>query len=573
MNILWAPLRLTLIATVLGVGYVLAAMAILFPKLLWVYGAVFLFLLVRRGGRAYSAFGTARWSNSKDVQNFTEGNGIILGTFLGERGMVLFDATKLLFRLKERSNRAVRRFIAACQRRKKPLLICLNNAVHTAAFAPTSVGKTVSITIPFVLTCRDAMFVADLKSGELVRATAAARKRMGHLIVVLDFDDAVGGRDTFNPIFDIDPASDHAPSECADVAAMLVVETGKETDAFWNTAAKAEIALAIAMVVLFSEPETKNLQTVRKLLADQARFRKMVQACRTSDEWEGILARWCNQSAALTDKVLASVTAVVHSHTAFLDAIPLLRGTARNSFDPTGLLRGNTTVYFVTKPERVQPQLLRLVVGSLIRLVVKGGLSDRRVQVVCEEAASLSHMDAIDAAVERYRGYGIRLLLIYQNIGQLRRCFPDGGEQNLLGNVTQVFFGVNDPQTADYVTNRLGDWTQVITSGGTSSGASTSNSPGGGNTSYSHNSNSNWQQGGRKLLQASEIMNLDQRIAITFHPGVRPICTWLVRHYEPGWMPREMGFLKAAFDTLCLFLTVAMLAVLATGAFILGTTK
>jgi hypothetical protein len=34
-----------------------------------------------------------------------------------------------------------------------------------------------------------------------------------------------------------------------------------------------------------------------------------------------------------------------------------------------------------------------------------------------------------------------------------------------------------------------------------------------------------------------------------------------------------MGFLKASFETLCLFLTVAMLAVLTTGGFLLGTTK
>ena len=66
------------------------------------------------------------------------------------------------------------------------------------------------------------------------------------------------------------------------------------------------------------------------------------------------------------------------------------------------------------------------------------------VTFVLDEAASLGRMDALDDAVDKFRGFGVRLQFYYQSVSQLRKCFPDGQEQTLLSNVSQVFFGVND---------------------------------------------------------------------------------------------------------------------------------
>ena len=70
--------------------------------------------------------------------------------------------------------------------------------------------------------------------------------------------------------------------------------------------------------------------------------------------------------------------------------------------------------------------------------------------------------------MDKYRGYGVRLIFIYQSLGQLKKCFPEGQDVTLLSNVTQVYFGVNEQQSAEYMSNRLGDETIVVKSGGTS---------------------------------------------------------------------------------------------------------
>ena len=119
-----------------------------------------------------------------------------------------------------------------------------------------------------------------------------------------------------------------------------------------------------------------------------------------------------------------------------------------------------------------------------------------KVHFLLDEAASLGHLEAVDDAVDKYRGYGVRLQFFYQSLGQLKQCFPEGQDQTLLSNSSQIFFGVNDYPTADYVSARLGDETIVVRSGGVSRGRTrqTPDYGNNGSSSYSVNSSENWQQ-------------------------------------------------------------------------------
>jgi type IV secretion system protein VirD4 len=191
------------------------------------------------------------------------------------------------------------------------------------------------------------------------------------------------------------------------------------------------------------------------------------------------------------------------------------------------------------------------------------------VHFVGDEANSLGHLELIGDVLAIGRGYGIRLQLYYQDLGQVRRCWPNGADQTLLANTTQVFFGVNDQSTAEYVSNRLGEKTIVISSGGTSTGESyQSPSQGQGSRSTSTNTSHNWSQIARKLLKPEEVTALNPRTAIVFTPGVPPIASTLVRYYEKSFRkPRRKGLFMATVETVCLFITVAALAAICTAMF------
>jgi type IV secretion system protein VirD4 len=187
-----------------------------------------------------------------------------------------------------------------------------------------------------------------------------------------------------------------------------------------------------------------------------------------------------------------------------------------------------------------------------------------KVTFLCDEAASLgANMSCIDDAIDKGRGYGIGLIMIYQALAQLAPCFPKDGGQTLLANVTQVYFGTNDNQTAEEVSKRLGEHTIIVESGGTSRGTSKQSGDMGKPSHYgrSTSTNANWNQQARRLLKPEEVMNLNERIAITFaQGGTRPILSRLERYYEKGRMgsPRFQGFktvlgtiLMLAMGTLC----------------------
>jgi len=191
------------------------------------------------------------------------------------------------------------------------------------------------------------------------------------------------------------------------------------------------------------------------------------------------------------------------------------------------------------------------------------------VHFVLDEAASLGHMDAIDDAVDKYRGYGIRLQFYFQSLSQLKKSFPEGQDQTLLSNTSQVFFGVNDNETAKFVSDRLGEQTIAVSSGGTSTGTShQGGEQGQRSTSYSENQSDNWQQHARRLLKPEEVMALPERIAITFTPGVPPIRTRLIRYYErdfrvPGWFGRMCSTVRmlVVSAVLLLFAIIMVLAI------------
>lgn len=230
------------------------------------------------------------------------------------------------------------------------------------------------------------------------------------------------------------------------------------------------------------------------------------------------------------------------------------------------LLKGMMTVYLILPPDRMRAQspLLRLWIGSMLRAVVKGGLqSQRRVHFVLDEAASLGHMDVLDDAVDKFRGYGVRLLFLYQSLGQLRTCFPEGQEQTLLSNVTQVYFGVNDQQTAEYVSSRLGETTIITESGGANQGTSRQHDVADKGPTHSRGSSQNWQYMGRRLLKPEEVTALPERVAITFTPGTPPLATRLVRYYEKDFKRLDgIGPVRTALRIACLFLWVVFFAVM-----------
>jgi type IV secretion system protein VirD4 len=151
--------RLMLIGTVLAT---FACVVVLAEKLggailFWI-GIALLIGFARRGRGVFTAFGTARWADGSDLRAtgmLGARRGLIIGRVTDAGKRSLSKAVGGLFDPSLPSKEACEEFLAAIQRGRKPTinpaLVRLPNAVHTAVFAPTGVGKGVSCVVPFLL--------------------------------------------------------------------------------------------------------------------------------------------------------------------------------------------------------------------------------------------------------------------------------------------------------------------------------------------------------------------------------------------------------------------------------------
>ena len=481
-------MRYVLRVTVLLAAYVAAAATYLFPWL-GLPLALAVFYGLARKGRQLHAHGTARWGVASDVPHMIRGgDGLILGHIEGKTPKM--DGIKALFDRGLSAWVAVRRFLESCQPRAALHLVRLNTSVHTCIFAPTGVGKGVSCVIPHLLTNTDSCVVVDFK-GELAKITADARRRMGHQVVLLDpYMRVTQEPDTFNPFDFIDPESELAIDDCRDLAEALVLRTGQEKDPFWNDAAETWLTAMSALLVSLKPEIAANLAELKTLVSDTTLMRQAIVKMIESDAWDGILSRLGHSLTHAKDKELGSTLTSTNRHLRFIDSPAISACTATSSFDPAGLLTGKMTIYLILSPDRMRAQasLLRLWVGSMFRAVIRGGApggpqGELRAGRGGQPRPHGCHRRR-DRQISR-----IRNPLCFYIINPLvnsRNATPTIRDRTLLSNTTQVFFGVNDQQTAEYVSNRLGEHTIVVSSGGTSSGGSNSSDSKSGSSSSGH---------------------------------------------------------------------------------------
>ena len=123
---------------------------------------------------------------------------------------------------------------------------------------------------------------------------------------------------------------------------------------------------------------------------------------------------------------------------------------------------------------------------------------------------NVSLPDDFDKILSVMRSRGVSVSIILQNMAQLKALFEKQWE-SIVGNCDSfLYLGGNEQSTHKYVSELLGKETIDTNTYGKSEGRS---------GSYS----TNYQISGRELLDASEVRMLDNRYALLFIRGERPV--------------------------------------------------
>ena len=141
---------------------------------------------------------------------------------------------------------------------------------------------------------------------------------------------------------------------------------------------------------------------------------------------------------------------------------------------------------------------------------VHGGRLDGHVHFIMDEFANIALPDDFDKLLSTMRSREISVSIIIQNMAQLKALFEKQWE-SIVGNCDEfLYLGGNEQSTHKYVSELMGKETIDTNTYGQSKGR---------NGSYS----TNCQTAGRDLLTPDEVRMLDNKYALLFIRGERPV--------------------------------------------------
>ena len=318
------------------------------------------------------------------------------------------------------------------------------------------------------------------------------------------------------------------------LATVLLPENqtgGSGKDDFWNKLAVQISAALIAYVGLYHEGKARSLYAFRKYVMMGAR--EQVKFMSEAAEDDQVLPMIRNAFSAFLNtspNTRTSIMATVRSATDFLESLPIRSVMSGSDFHGSMLKHRKVTVYVVIPFDKMQAYKgwLRLMVGltqnAMLQTVVSG---ENQVLMLLDEFANLGYMPMIEEGASYVQGHGITYWIFLQSLAQLTKTYRKS--DSLIGNTTFLeAFGINDVETAEYISKRLG----VTTIFATTEGAGESGSARGmGRAQHSSSASSGVREQKRPLMTPDEVMNLKKGWRLEIEKFKKPLLLQLEDYF------------------------------------------
>ena len=303
---------------------------------------------------------------------------------------------------------------------------------HVLVVGPTGSGKGVGSAVPILMSHPGAAIVVDVK-GELSAITRRAREAMGQRIVVLDpMRITERSADCFDPLALIDPTADDAVDEvCALVQILASAQTGGGKDIgrepFWQLRAQ-HLLVGVALLVREQGYEgDHSLMAVRRLVdAAAAEPKALARRLELASHPEARQVACMLQVAA--EVTVGGIVSVAQSMVDFLRGDQVGTPLSATTFDPGVLTAGEPiTIYLVMPPHMLEShgRLMRLWLAALLGCVLHRRARPRlSTLLMLDECAALGELPQLRQAITLLRGYGLQTVSYWQDMSQLRRCYP-----------------------------------------------------------------------------------------------------------------------------------------------------
>ena len=384
-------------------------------------------------------------------------------------------------------------------------------------------GKTRFYAKPNVLQGNTSFIITDPK-GEICRDTGNLMKRLGYDVKVLDLID-MSRSFGYNPLQYITSDND-VLRLVTNLIRNTTPKGAQNNDPFWEKSETALLQALILYLVHEAPLEEQNFGMVMELL-QAAEVREEDEAYKSDLDilFERLALRAPDHIAVkqyrifkmAAGKTAKSILVSVGVRLATFNLEAVTRMTSMDEMDIPAIGERRTVVYCCI-PDN--DSSFNYLVGMMYTQIFQqlyhladdkyGGRLPVHVHFLMDEFANVALPDDFEKLLSTMRSREISVSIIIQNMAQLKALFKDNWE-SLVGNCdTFLYLGGNEQGTHEYVSKLMGKGTIDTTTHGRNRGR---------NGSYSEN----YQQTGRELLTPDEVRMLDNRYALLFIRGERPI--------------------------------------------------
>jgi type IV secretion system protein VirD4 len=159
------------------------------------------------------------------------------------------------------------------------------------------------------------------------------------------------------------------------------------------------------------------------------------------------------------EKERQSILSSARTQLNFLDSGGMTDVLTGSDFKLSDLKSQKTTLYLCLPANRMgtHSRWLRVIINlALIAFERTRAKTDIPALMVLDEFAVLGHMRSIEVAAGLMAGFGLKLWVVVQDLGQIKRLYKDSWE-TFIGNAGVVTFWSNsDKFTLDYISDKLG---------------------------------------------------------------------------------------------------------------------
>ena len=384
-------------------------------------------------------------------------------------------------------------------------------------------GKTFSYCKPNIMQANSSFVCLDPK-GEIVRDTGYLLEQKGYEVRVLDLIN-MNRSHCYNPFVYLKNDND-VQKLVTNLFKSTTPKGASSNDPFWDTAAQM-LLLSLIFYLMYEAPEDEqNFVMVMELLragdvhedddSYVSPLDMLMNRLETKNP-EHIAVKYYHDYHSGSAKTLKSIQITLAARLEKFNLESLAKITMTDELDLPSLGEKKVALFALIPDNDTSFNFLVSILYTQIFQQLfyladhkYGGSLPVHVHFVMDEFANVSLPDDFDKILSVMRSREVSVSIILQNLAQLKALFEKQWE-SIVGNCDEfLYLGGNEQSTHKYVSELLGKETIDTNTYGKSSGRS-------------GNYSTNYQNSGRELLTPDEVRMLDNKYALLFIRGERPV--------------------------------------------------